>query len=824
MSAIQEEVIEEESPTIEAEKEDEVDDNANIEQGWQNPIPKSSEEESEEDRLLFFKERECALLLLEARRILASMLQLREKRDEEAWNEKRKLEEELRKKTGNMAVQEIQEVLQLQAEDDESEWLNQIQELKNQISQQMRTNLNLDRDLQLLEKKISLIIKNKANIQNMQIKARSQRSVVSNTTIDQKKLEHLQNLFYLLQVEPRYLAKCISLVSASQMETYFATTVRTLYADALSSREEYLLLKLFQLSIENEMKNVKQVTDFLSNTETVVPKMVSAYNKRKQGAEYVTKNVSPLIKKIVESVDLNIEIGSSVSIYTTHITSEEQKTGQKSSLPPITSEEEASKHPIVIAALEQRSTEIKRICDTLLEAIFNSVNDLPYGLRWICKQFRNVAQKSFPNASNEEILNLEAYFLYVKLLSLGIVQPEDYIQLDNIGQNTRKNLISISRVMQRCFYLSEFTKNDKNFVIFNSWINSNRSKLLRYFDEVARVEEPEDTLQMSRYPDLTQNAKPVIYISFKEIINTIGLLFENEQVLASDKEDPLRKILSDLGRNPFEGLSDDDREIQLTLTNRFASNSYEEENETNLLYNETKELVIQVLRLVPLQSTIQRLTLMEVLETGIKRATETEDRVLSNKINRVLENLGKLEKASFVTKDDNYDSFVHDVALEVANRAAIREQQRKEIIRLKATLEKMINYSNFANSKIENYRSYVQQCMRQLCEPKKKGKKQKESVNFSYKELKKKGVIVQSEVPKFLQGKTNFTISRSEGEGAGLFDVVAKLQASKIEKMQLKLEDLLEKLDNNTTRLELDQITLDISLTIALLNRSFLSK
>ena len=56
-------------------------------------------------------------------------------------------------------------------------------------------------------------------------------------------------------------------------------------------------------------------------------------------------------------------------------------------------------------------------------------------------------------------------------------------------------------------------------------------------------------------------------------------------------------------------------------------------------------------------------------------------RELSQQINRILENIQKLEGFGLVTKEDNYESFVHAVALEVANRATIRENQRKEISR-----------------------------------------------------------------------------------------------------------------------------------------------
>jgi len=314
---------------------------------------------------------------------------------------------------------------------------------------------------------------------------------------------------------------------------------------------------------------------------------------------------------------------------------------------------------------------------------------------------------------------------------------------------------------------------------------------------------------------MTNQTKPVISISLHEIYNTHQLIAKHLDALAPEKEDPLRQIMVDLGPPPESITEEDDREIQLTLTNRFKV-EVEEESEIQKLYAETKELVIPILRLVPIQNTIQRLNLMDILEYGIKHATENNNRDLSDKINRVLENLGKLEKEEVVSKEDNYESFIHDVALEVANRSAIREQQRKEIIRLTNTLENLTKYESFVNEQIDNYKAYVDQCIKQSYNP-----SAKKSFKFSYKDLQKKGVIVESEVPSLSRGKTSFTINSTL---PGIYEVKAKIAGIKVETMELKIDDLLERQFNNVDRLELDQITLDVNMTIHLLNDKFRGK
>jgi len=812
-------------PLPEGVKEEDEGSEASLFQPWLNPIPAANEEETEEDRLLFYKERECLLLVLEARKLLASMIAIREKQDQEAWDEKNRREQLDKMASGRLSVQEIQELLQSGPEDDDSDLVNRIQELKKQLVIEIRRNHVLDRDLQKLDKRISLLIKNKGNIQDVialskGMKSNKKRVEAQDFAADPRKVENYQNLFYLLQTEPRYLARCLFLVNAEQMESFLETTILTLYGDAFTPREEFLILKLFQLAIQHEISIVKQVTDFLSS-DTVVPKMVIAYNRRKQGLEYLKKTLAPLVQAVVDKNELNLELHP-LQIYNAMINEKEIKTGEKSNLDRNVTEEAAAQNPDVKKITDERLKELEDLCQNFLDGILETMRDLPYGIRWICKQLRDLSTKALPDATKDDILKLEVYFVYYRFINLAIVTPDAYNVVEGeLPQAARKNLVVVAKVLQNVFNLKEFggDNREKFMTPLNAFISKSTPRLLRYFEELPKVDEPEDFLQVNKYMELTHKTKPVILISLDEIYKTHALVAKHLDGLAPDKEDPLRKIMIDLGPPPSP-TEDDDREIQLTLTNRFKV-EVEEESEIQRLYAETKELVIPILRLVPIQNTIQRLNLMDVLEAGIKYATETNNKNLSNQINKILENMGKLEKEEVISKDDNYESFVHDVALEVANRSVIRESQRKEIARLTLTLDNLRKYQKYVTDQITDYNRYLQDCL----EKQYSGKKGKGGVigpfKFSYKDLQKQGVILDSEVPALSRGKTQFLIS---SEGAGVFDIVARIAGVKVEKMQLHLDDLLERHYNNINRLELDQVTLDVNMTIHLVNKLFRNK
>jgi len=348
-----------------------------------------------------------------------------------------------------------------------------------------------------------------------------------------------------------------------------------------------------------------------------------------------------------------------------------------------------------------------------------------------------------------------------------------------------------------------------------------------YFNSLVKVDDPEDHLQVNKYMELTQKTKPVILISLHEISATHNLLLQNLEALATEKDDELTVILNDLGPAPPEIDDSDDREIQLTLTNRFKV-TVEEEDEVERMYAETKELIIPVLRTIPIETSIHRLHLTDVLESGIRYAGETNNKNLSTQINKILENIAKLEKVGRLSKSDRYESFVHDISLEVANRRIIRDQQKREIDRLTATLASLRKHQSYVNDQIAQYQEYLQKCREKHYQPKTKKKKKKGDKSntivgpfkFSYKELQKQGVIVDSLVPVMSRKKTTFMISSEE---VGVFDITAKIAGIKVEKMTLELDDLLERHYNGVEYLALEQVTLDVNMTIHMINK-FLKK
>jgi len=762
------------------------------------------------------EEKECIILVLKARMLLRDMIECRMKED--------------RLKLGNLSVNEIQSLLKNQKEDLETDWIAEIQELKRNMVAELRKNHQLEKDLNKLDKRIALLIKHRSNIKEIIAAATSKKTKGKTTGTEQvkltdKQIEGYQSLFYLLQTEPNYLAKLVTMIQPDKMEQFLDTVILTLFGYAFSPREEFLILSLFNLAVGQELKAVQNVGDLIS-MGSVVPKMVITYNRRKQGQEYLKQIIAPILDAVTNIVDLNLELNA-VQIYQAMITDMEIQTGARSTLSRDLPEDKIVENPEVKAILGSRVQKCVSICNMFFEGVVSSLNRLPYGIRYICKQIHNIAKSKW-NSSGDEIAKVLGYFVYYRFMNLAIVTPDSFdLGVKEVSMLARRNLVVVAKVLQNLFSLNTFQKQgfERWMLPLNDWINSKIPVVRKYFEDIIAVSDPSEHLRIDRYNELTLKINPVIVISLSEIGQTHKIIQENlKAIKLNDKDDPLEKILKEMGPAPEIG-DDDDREIQLTLVNKFKEKIEDDITASAMKLAETKELVISVFRGIPQFGAKQagdttKEDLIEILNSAKKFGQDNKQPVLVNNVDKILKNLKELQgTGTIVGTADNYEGFLRAIALEVANRQAVREQQAKERTRLAHALRDIRKYGDYLNDQITQYHEYLKTVLGHYG-PKNPNKAQK-PLKFSYKDLAKKGIIVSSEVPKLGQKTTTFYIS---SESPGVFDIEAKMAGKTVDTTAIEFDDLLEKSHSNIPHLKLENVTLDVNMTLHLINRYFLKK
>ncbi|KAL1838430.1 hypothetical protein VTJ49DRAFT_2682 [Mycothermus thermophilus] len=157
-------------------------------------------------------------------------------------------------------------------EDDLAKAQKTLRELKAKISSQSKKNFVLEKDVRYLDSRIALLIQNRMALEEVRVNFNpvaccccssyadilQQHEVASHleeaaelqegTFPNDDKTQKYGNLMFLLQSEPRHIAHLCRLVNMSEIDSLLQTVMFTIYGNQYESREEHLLLTMFQVS------------------------------------------------------------------------------------------------------------------------------------------------------------------------------------------------------------------------------------------------------------------------------------------------------------------------------------------------------------------------------------------------------------------------------------------------------------------------------------------------------------------------------------------------------------------------------------------------
>ncbi|XP_067829550.1 ras GTPase-activating-like protein IQGAP1 [Heptranchias perlo] len=765
--------------------------------------------------------------------------------------------------------------------------------LREEVVTRIRSNQQLENDLNLMDIKIGLLVKNKITLQEVvshskkltrknkgqlsdMMKINKQKGGLKALSKEKRmKLEAYQNLFYLLQTNPTYLAKLIFQMPQNKSTKFMDSVIFTLYNYASNQREEYLLLKLFKTALQEEIKSkVDQLHEIITGNPTVI-KMVVSFNRGARGQNALRQILAPVVKEIIEERSMNIKTDP-VDIYKSWVNQMESQTGEASKLPYDVTPEQALSHEEVKLRLDASIKNMRAVTDKFLSAIATSVDKIPYGMRIIAKVLKDSLHEKFPDATDDELMKIIGNLLYYRYMNPAIVAPDAFDIIDmsagggGLTTDQRRNLGSIAKVLQHAASNKMFDKENCHLGSINEYLSQAHQKFRRFFQSACEVPELEDRFNIDEYSDLVTLTKPVIYISIGEIINTHTLFLDHQDALAPEHNDPIHELLEDLGEVPSiesligeGGVNDPNKEqlakteVSLTLTNKFdvPGGENEEMNARTLLLN-AKRLIVDVIRFQPGE------TLTEILETPASAEQDTDHQramqrrairdaktpekmkrnqvqseenqmSLKEKKEKIQQNLKKLADLGRVNPHNKYQDLINDVAKDIRNQRRYRQRRKAELVRLQQTYSGLISKTAFFEEQIDYYNQYIKTCMDNLASKGKvskkpgdvKGKKSKQvSQRYTAARLHEKGVLLEIEDLNSNQFK-NVIFDICPTEEVGDFEVKAKFMGVQMETFMLHYQDLLQLQYEGVAVMKLfDKAKVNVNLLIFLLNKKFYGK
>lgn len=645
--------------------------------------------------------------------------------------------------------------------------------LREEVVRSIRFNRQLEADLDLMDLKIGLLVRNRATLQEVvshckKLTKKNKEQLSDMMDLERSKglkalskgrrerLEAYQHLFYLLQTQPLYLAQLIFLMPQSRSTSFMEMLVFSLFNYGSDCREAFLLLQLFTEALRYEISlKVEQPQDVVTGNPTVIKMLVNFY-RNARGQNALRESLGPALQDVLLNRTLSIRTDP-VDVYKTWINQTETQTGHKSSLPYEVSPADALNHPEVQRRIDIAIINLKNLTDRVLKAITSNLHKLPYGLRYTAKVLRDALKTKFPEASEDELYKIVGNLVYYRYMNPAVVAPDGFDVVDrsagsSLQPEQRHILGSIARMLQHAAANKHFHGDGNHVRDLNQYISQTHDKFRKFLLCVCDVPEPEDRFNMDEYSELLIVNKPVVYISVSELLNTHQLLLEQQEVLCPDPLDPLRLLLKDLGKVPTlqeligESSSADPgsesqsskMEVSLTLTNKFdIFNESNDKPDARGLLLSTKQLIIDVIRTQSGDSLsdILRASVSHDQEAChdwlIRRRAQQDARTpekmkrnqslvangqlsLEEKKRKILRCLRRLEGLGVLRPPQTSDQILQMIAKDIRQQRLHRQRRGAELQKLRQTLSSLQAKSSFHSEQVDYYRHYITSCLDNL--------------------------------------------------------------------------------------------------------------
>ena len=347
----------------------------------------------------------------------------------------------------------------------------EFERLRKTVVQHVRQNEMADQYITQLDIKIALLVKNKITLDEV---VKHQKhfggdagSLLTNTEISSKdpfdlkalnknsrrKLEHYQELFFLLQTQPQYLARLFRRFREQAYAEKECERIKHLmmglFGYAQKRREEYYLIKLIVRSMKEEIDSCQSIQEYLRGN-FFWAKLFRAYVKSPRDRKYMRDILGPIINEsVIDNSELDLE-SDPMQIYLSTIENEQLRTGQRSQRSPDIPREEAIRDPETKRTFIAHLQDLRDIADQFFTALEEHLHKMPFGVRYIAQQmFQNLTSR-FQHDEQGHILQIVGHWVWKSYLQPALVEPEKFGAIDRgLSQVHKRNINEVAKVLSQ---------------------------------------------------------------------------------------------------------------------------------------------------------------------------------------------------------------------------------------------------------------------------------------------------------------------------------------------------------------------------------------
>ncbi|KAI1620397.1 IQ domain-containing protein [Exophiala viscosa] len=760
----------------------------------------------------------------------------------------------------------------------------EFERLRKTVVQHVRQNELADQYITQLDIKIALLVKNKitldevvkhqrhfgghvgALLPNSDIASKDPMDLKALNKTSRRKLEHYQELFFLLQTQPQYLARLFRRVREQATPEKECDRIKHLvmglFGYAQKRREEYYLVKLIVRSVKEEVDSSMSLQDYL-RTNSFSNKLFAAYSKSPRDRKFLRDVLGPMVKEnIIDNTSLDLE-SDPLQIYISAINNEELRTGRRSQRDPNVPREVAIRDHETRSTFIAHMQDLRDITDQFFLCVEDCLHRMPFGVRFVVQQTYEYLSARFPGEDNDFVLQLVGQWLWRSYLQPALLEPEKFGVADRaMTQEQKRNLGEIAKVLNQAVSGREFGGDNVYLQPLNNYIRESIERFAVIWKHAIAIPAAEEHYDIDEFNDLYAKTKPTLYIKMADIFSIHKLLSQEVPSICPSQDDILRDTLRELGsvqssESELRGVASS--EISLTLNPKLL-NAEDPDSDVKALVTETKRCVLYIIRVQSGASLLEILVKPITPEDEDKWDALVRDELQSDDGRRgayadasthlditalnypdlkriALENVLQLESIGRLTRSNKYQDLLNTIAVDIRTKHRRRLQRQKELENVRTTLARLNEQAVYLEQQLKTYNDYIEQAMVTL--QNKKGKKrfvmpftkqwdhERElqrsgrsfkfgSYKYSARTLADKGVLVHWRGYNERQwDRVDLTISSNE---VGVFTIDGSSGNMMIPgaNAQVPLDDLLQAQFNNTQFMEFFEGSLRVNVNLFL--------
>ena len=184
------------------------------------------------------------------------------------------------------------------------------------------------------------------------------------------------------------------------------------------------------------------------------------------------------------------------------------------------------------------------IAAELVDTLVDSLQAVPYGIRWICRMIKQLCQERWPEATHNQVCSVVGGFFVLRFVNPAVATPTAYMLVDaKLSNNVRRNLTLIAKIQQNLANGIQF--GDKEFYMapLNKIFDMCLPKLNAFLDKLTEVDDLDVHSSLDQYIALTKLTEQTISTTQNEIAFIHSLLIAHRDTVITEPGDEVDNIL-----------------------------------------------------------------------------------------------------------------------------------------------------------------------------------------------------------------------------------------------------------------------------------------